>query len=224
MNPRSVIPFPTRWDALPPILPSTRGKKVPKFLACAQADKLILWCAKEAARRQSPMRHHAARIDYLAVQMGLLMGLRNEEMCTLDVDDLDLGRDAQALIHGKGGQERYVPIKCRVRKGGGPEDSLVQQLRDWIGDRADGPLLYSIRGRRMSPRTLYWRICRAGRLSGIVRHVHPHLLRHSFATHLLQAGADIREVQELLGHKHLSSTQIYLHCCTTKLRRAVERL
>lgn len=206
------FPSPELWGIEPP-LPSKRGRKLPNWITREQATQLLTWCQDASARKQCATYAHAAAVDYLAVQIGLFMALRNSEICNLDIEHIDFA-EAQAFICGKGNKEGYVPIK----------QALVTQLKTWIKDRTRGPVLWSIHGRRLHPRTLYWRICRAGRLSGLTKKVKPHTLRHSAACHLLQTGADLREVQELLRHSSISSTSLYLHCCPKRLRAAVERL
>lgn len=206
------FPTPPSWGVDPP-LPSTRGRKLPNWITREQAAQLLSWCAAEVARPQCPTHAHAAKVDYLAIQLGLYLGLRNSEICNLDIEHIDFA-EAQAFVVGKGNKEGYVPVKL----------ALIPQLQGWIGGRKCGPVLWSIHGRRLHPRTLYWRVCRAGRMAGLAKKVRPHTLRHSAACHLLQTGADIREVQEMLRHSNTATTSIYLHCCPKRLRAAVERL
>jgi integrase/recombinase XerC len=147
-------------------------------------------------------------------------GARVSEMCGLDVDDVDQSRRTVRLF-GKGAKERVVPL-------GEPAADAVQA---WLSDgrpafaRADsGPaLLLGARGRRLDPRSAR-RVVHA-RLSAVegVADLGPHGLRHTAATHLLEGGADLRAVQELLGHATLATTQIYTHVSIERLRATYER-
>jgi len=129
-------------------------------------------------------------------------GLRVGEVSALDVFDLDRGSGVITVRRGKGGKERRVPLG---RAG-------LAAVERWLEQRGGdaGPLFINARGGRMSPRTMHRRVERAGQLAG-VHGLHPHALRHSFATHLLDRGADLRGIQELLGHASLGTTQRYTH-------------
>ncbi|MBP4045477.1 tyrosine recombinase XerC [Chromobacterium violaceum] len=129
-------------------------------------------------------------------------GLRLSETVALNLDDVDFS-DSLLRIRGKGGKERLVPI--------GTEAML--RLRTWLGERSAGmdePALFLGRhGRRLGGRQVEKRLRDWAIKTGAGQHVHPHMLRHSFASHMLQSSGDLRAVQELLGHANLSSTQIY---------------
>jgi integrase/recombinase XerC len=129
-------------------------------------------------------------------------GLRLAELAQLDLDDVDL-KDSLARVLGKGNKTRIVPVGRLA----------LQALQDWLRVRAAAPdenALFTNRlGRRLGGRQIENRLAACAIRSGADRHVHPHMLRHSFASHLLQSSGDLRAVQELLGHANLSSTQIY---------------
>jgi integrase/recombinase XerC len=139
-------------------------------------------------------------------------GLRVSELTGLDLDELDLAEGLVRVL-GKGGKERVVPV-------GGPARDA---LRRWVADgrpvllagpdvpRARGALFVNYWGGRLSPRSVARRLDRRVAVAGLPRHLHPHVLRHCFATHLLGNGADLRGIQELLGHASLSTTQRYTH-------------
>ncbi|HJR25212.1 MAG TPA: tyrosine-type recombinase/integrase [Acidimicrobiales bacterium] len=137
-------------------------------------------------------------------------GLRVAELCSLDAGDLDLDR-GRAVVWGKGGKQRAVPLS----------PPAVEALRSWAthrselvtGDSPDGAVFLNRRGRRLSPRDVRRIVDRRA-----VSPTHPHALRHTFATHLLDGGADLRAVQELLGHADLSTTQRYTHVSRERLR------
>jgi integrase/recombinase XerC len=168
-------------------------------------------------------------------------GLRVAEVCGLDVDDLDL--DAQRVrVMGKGGKERVVPMGDYARAAvldylaegrpffldrgaqarGQPVDDVATKAQGGRGTDA-GTLFFNRRAKRLTPRDTRAMVDRyvSGVLSG--RKVSPHTLRHSFATHLLEAGADIRTVQELLGHATLATTQRYTHVSRGRLFDAYRR-
>jgi integrase/recombinase XerD len=133
-------------------------------------------------------------------------GLRVSELVGLDVDDLDL-EDGAVRVLGKGGKEREVPLGRFAREA---VERYLTRARPTIATaRSRGALLLSLRGGRLSRQSVNRLLAAYVRAVGIDRHVSPHSLRHSFATHLLEGGADVRVVQELLGHASVATTQIY---------------
>jgi len=141
------------------------------------------------------------------VELVYSAGLRSAEAVGLDVDDVDF---EQELVHvrGKGGKERVVPLGEEAAWWLG---RYLELARPRLATRAEAALFLSVRGRRLDTSTLR-------RISP-----HPHRLRHAFATHLLEGGADLRTIQELLGHSSLSTTQIYSHVDGKRLRRVYDR-
>jgi tyrosine recombinase XerC len=141
-------------------------------------------------------------------------GLRASELTGLNIDDVDTHQE-EIRVMGKGGKERILPLGRRAR------EAVLKYLRNrkrQEGGGAKAPLFLNYRGRRLTTRSLQ-RIVRkhllkVARASG----TNPHILRHSFATHLLERGADLRAVQELLGHASLSTVQIYTHLTTKRLK------
>lgn len=158
--------------------------------------------------------------DRLVVELLYATGIRVSELCGLDVDDLDRHRRV-ARVLGKGAKERTVPY------GGAAERALDAWLTDGrpaLARAGSGPaLLLGARGGRVDPRTVR-RIVhrRVAKVPG-APDVGPHGLRHSAATHLLEGGADLRTVQELLGHANLATTQIYTHVSIERLRSTYRR-
>lgn len=150
-------------------------------------------------------------------------GLRVGELCALDVDDVDL-RASAVVVTGKGRKQRRVPATQPAVRA---LHAYLGDARSWLLRRAPQPpepaaLFLNLRGRRIGARTV--RAAMATYLSGEgLAPVGPHALRHSFATHLLDNGADLRVVQELLGHESLSTTQIYTHVSTERLRAVYEQ-
>lgn len=175
------------------------------------------------ARRAPPRRAAAdpaadpAREAWRALRDAALLevlygaGLRVSELAALDVADVDLAEAIVRVRSGKGRKSRVVPI-------GPPAVDAVRAWRAAAG-LAEGALFRNVRGGRLTTRALYDVVRAAGAANG-VQGVHPHALRHSFATHLLGSGADIRSIQEMLGHASLSTTQRYTQVELDQLRRA----
>lgn len=153
--------------------------------------------------------------DRLILEMLYGTGMRAAELVRTDMEDLDI-RSGLVRVRGKGGKERLIPLGSTV----------VGILKEYITDRPrqsgswGGPLIPG-RGKdgRMSTRTVQRIVSNWAHRSGLSG-VHPHMLRHTFATHLLNRGAEIRAVQELLGHASLATTQVYTHLTTDRLREA----
>jgi integrase/recombinase XerC len=146
-------------------------------------------------------------------------GLRVGEACALDLGCLEPG-GALLRVRGKGGRERLVPVS------GCATQALAAYLaagRPRLAGPESGPaLLLGARGRRLDPRSARAAVHRAGGAAGLRAGLHPHALRHAFATHLLDGGADLRAVQEMLGHARLSTTQVYTHLTRRRLRTAYD--
>lgn len=145
-------------------------------------------------------------------------GLRLSELCGLDLDDLD--RDTgEAQVTGKGRKTRLVPVGRQA----------LAAIAAWLPHRRSllrnpSPALFvSQRGTRLSPRSVQLRLDRWALQAGLGQHVHPHLLRHAFATHVLQSSGDLRAVQEMLGHASISTTQVYTHLDWQHLARVYDQ-
>jgi integrase/recombinase XerC len=153
--------------------------------------------------------------DRAIVELLYAAGLRVAELCGLDLDDLDLAH-GMLLVFGKGAKERRVPIHERCaqeleRYLAGGRASLMHQ------DSPSAAVFFNRRGHRMGPRDVRRVLDRWS-----VSPTHPHALRHTFATHLLDGGADLRVVQELLGHASLATTQLYTHVSKERLQRVYD--
>jgi integrase/recombinase XerC len=147
-------------------------------------------------------------------------GLRVSEAAGLDLEDVDLSARL-VRVEGKGSRERIVPF------GEAAQDALSSYLPSRAALRHRGedgnpekgePLFINARGKRLTPRSMARLLKRRLRAAGLPADISPHALRHTFATHLLQAGADLRAIQELLGHASLSTTQKYTHLDAARLR------
>lgn len=134
-------------------------------------------------------------------------GLRLSELMALNLVDLDLPANALVVRSGKGGKSRILPIGAKAVKA--IENWL--QLRPKTAAVTESAVFVSARGARLGQRGIQQRLTRWCQKKGITEHIHPHMLRHSFASHLLESSQDLRAVQELLGHSNISTTQIYTH-------------
>ncbi len=149
-------------------------------------------------------------------------GLRVSEVCGLDVDDVDLDR-RRLTVWGKGSKQRIVPLSDPAAAslsdwlGGGRARWLAERSRSVPLDASSAALFHNRSGRRLTPRDVRRVVDRRSPVP-----THPHALRHTFATHLLDGGADLRVVQELLGHADLATTQVYTHVSRERLRRVFD--
>jgi integrase/recombinase XerC len=149
-------------------------------------------------------RDATAQRDRAALELVYSSGLRLSELTSLKVADVDL-RDALVRVTGKGGKTRVLPVGRKARAA----------LAGWLKQRAlwaketEPALFITQQGARLSPRALQMRLRRWALKQGLGVPVHPHMLRHSFASHMLESSGDLRAVQELLGHSNISTTQIY---------------
>jgi tyrosine recombinase XerC len=184
---------------------------LPVVLSLKQMEELLDMPLKSDAPTKGPpwLRYRDAAI----LELFYSSGLRISELLGLDVKDVDFV-DEVVKVTGKGRKERMVPI-------GGAAMRAIQKYRQ---DAAvtNGPLFRSIRGTRITQQAVDLMLKKYLKMSGIPFGVSPHKLRHSFATHLLDAGADLRSVQELLGHASLSTTQIYTHVTKDRLKKAYD--
>ena len=180
-------------------------RSLPKFLTEPQAEALL-----EAGSLEEQTPTVEAR-DQAVLELLYGGGLRVSELCGIDGGDLDLGSGLVKLM-GKGSKERVVPVG----------DSAVKAVKDYLALRGaparGAPLLLAARGGRLNPRAVQLMLKRKLALAGLPADLTPHKLRHACATHLLSIGADLRLVQEQLGHASLSTTQIYTHLSVAKLR------
>jgi integrase/recombinase XerC len=155
--------------------------------------------------------------DRALIELAYSSGLRLAELAGLDVERLDLD-SGEVRVWGKGAKERIVPV-------GAP---ALAALRAWLALRAELPhadpaaLFVGRTGKRMAGRTIERRLAQWAVRQGLARHVHPHMLRHSFASHLLQSSGDLRAVQEMLGHASIASTQVYTHLDFQHLAKAYD--
>jgi integrase/recombinase XerC len=148
-------------------------------------------------------------------------GLRVSEAVGLDVDDVHAGTES-VRVRGKGSKERIAPLGAQAIAAIGEYLRFREERLRHLG-RMERALFINKNGTRLDARSVRRVLVRCARAAGLDRRVHPHTLRHSFATHMLDRGADLRTVQELLGHAHLSTTQVYTHVTVGRLRDEYRR-
>jgi integrase/recombinase XerC len=206
-------------------------KRLPRFLTVQQLVDLLHAPMRQlqlkagnlglSANRQAgrPIEASACYRDLAILETLYSCGLRISELCGLQAEDLNWD-ERLVRVRGKGKKERQVPI-------GEPALSAIRNYWDRLPLAPSGALPVFLprakQTRPLNPRILQARLKRYLTLAGLDPKITPHKLRHSYATHLLDAGADLRSVQELLGHAHLATTQVYTHLTTDRLRRAYDK-
>jgi len=154
--------------------------------------------------------------DRALLELLYATGMRVTEIVSLDLEDINLASATVRVTRGKGGKERIIPIHARAVEA---LDAYLNKARlQLLKDASERALFLNHRGERLTRQGLWLIIKYYVREAGIAGEVTPHTLRHSFATHLLNGKADLRHVQELLGHANISTTQIYTHLSTDRLR------
>ena len=191
-------------------------RTLPEVLEIADANLAMESLATRAAEEETPMSLR----DVAMVELLYATGARVAELCGLDLSDVDYDRQTIRVL-GKGNKERTIPM-------GNP---AMKALKVWIKDgrdviknaQSDNAVFLGARGKRIDQRTVRTVVYKAlEAIEGIDR-MGPHALRHSAATHLLEGGADLRTVQEILGHASLATTQIYTHVSTDRLQKAFKQ-
>jgi integrase/recombinase XerC len=172
------------------------ARPLPKALSVEAAQRLL-----DGEPENSPLSLQDAAMFELLYSSGLRVG----ELVALDLSDEP--QKGEVTVTGKGSKTRTVPVGAKAR------DALKRwlSLRGAIAVPDEKALFVGGRGKRISPSRVWQRLTRWARRRGLAEHVHPHMLRHSFASHLLQSSQDLRAVQEMLGHASISTTQVYTH-------------
>lgn len=203
-------------DVSQPVRPPAPPRRLPKALTVDQVTAVLAAAAGPDSAESDDLGQRVRRLRSAAL-LELLYGTgaRISEAVGLDIDDLDLGGNPSVRLHGKGGRDRVVPLgRCAVAA----LSAYLTRGRPALVTPASGAAVFlSRRGGRLS-RQSAWSALRAAAEAAGVAGVSPHVLRHSFATHLLDGGADIRVVQELLGHASVRTTQIYTMVTVDRLR------
>jgi integrase/recombinase XerC len=204
-NPAQMLRTPKKREALPDVLDV---RELARLLGAVERNDV--WERHFRGRRER---------DRLLLALFAYAGLRRGELLGLDWDDVDLERRLLRVRRAKGGRQRVVPI----------HPALATLFTDYLGFRARDPepaLFVGVQGKRLSATILTQTFRRYAHAAGVTerKRVTPHTLRHVFASELLRSGANLRQIQELLGHKHLDSTQRYTRVTAHELRGAVKRL
>jgi integrase/recombinase XerD len=182
-------------------------KSLPRFLTFDEVDRLLA--------APDPDKPLGLR-DRAMLEVLYATGIRVSELLSLRVEDLNLSVGYLTCL-GKGSRERIVPLG---RKAIDQLQQYLKRVRGSLVGQNHSPYLFTNRNGAKMSRQGFWKILKAhGRAAGIKRRLSPHVLRHSFATHLLEHGADLRAVQMMLGHADISTTQIYTHVNRERLRR-----
>jgi len=183
---------------------------IPKFLNLEEIERIS---QSPDAQRKTGLRDHAM------IELLYATGLRVSELCSLGVGDLNLEMGVLRAT-GKGKKQRMIPV-------GKAALAAVRKYQDTgrpaiLKGRPSRYLFVTAQGGPMT-RQAFWKLLRGhGRKAGVFHHLTPHVIRHSFATHLLEGGADLRSVQSMLGHADISTTQIYTHVMRSRLRKTVD--
>ena len=188
--------------------PAQIPRRLPKALSIGEVTELIDGAGSEGV----------AIRDRALIELLYATGARVSEVIALDV--VDLRRDSELAtvkLRGKGGKERIVPIGSFARLA---LDQYLTRIRPNLEKKSEPALFLSVRGARLTRQSAWQLVLKAAKNAGLERKVSPHALRHSFATHLIDGGADIRVVQELLGHASVTTTQIYTMVTIDKLRES----
>lgn len=197
-DPTAVLVLPRQW------------KSLPKYLNLEAINRLT---EAPDTSRATGLRNRAM------IELLYASGLRVSELCQLELSDLN--RDLGVIrVLGKGGKQRLVPVG----------EAALEAVNSWLEGgrrsllrgRASRYLFVTARGSRLTRQGFWKALARCGRAAGVAGRLSPHMLRHSFATHLLEGGADLRAVQTMLGHADISTTQIYTHVARSRLKKTVE--
>ena len=202
-----------RTDADPTALMTSPRiwKNLPKYLTKEEVDRLI-----EATEGDRP----TAIRDRAMIELLYASGLRVSELCQVQTGDLDLELGLVRVL-GKGNRQRIVPVGSAAQAA--VSYYLTVSRPVLLKGRVSRYLFVTARGGRLTRQGFWKSMAGYGRKAGIGRRLSPHMVRHSFATHLLEGGADLRSVQTMLGHVDISTTQIYTHVMRSRLQAVVDR-
>ncbi len=197
-DPTSVLAAPRQW------------KSLPKYLTSEEIDRLLA--------APNPAKPNGMR-DRAMLELLYATGLRVSEMCSVQVGDLDRSLGIVRVV-GKGNKQRLVPV------GRAALSAVTEYLEGarprLLRGRSSRFLFVTARAKPLTRQGFWKALSLYGRAAGILRRLTPHVLRHSFATHLLEGGADLRSVQTMLGHADIATTQVYTHVLRSRLRKIVD--
>jgi len=188
------------------------GKSLPKPISISQVHRLLEQPAKLATLE--------AKRDEAMLTLLYASGMRVSELVSLNLGDIDID-DGNVRCFGKGHKERVIPI---YEQAASLVREYVEEARPHLIHNVDEKALFlNRRGERLT-RQGFWQILKGyAKSAGLDEEITPHTLRHSFATHMLSGGADLRSVQQLLGHANISTTQVYTHLTSEHIRRTYEK-
>jgi integrase/recombinase XerC/integrase/recombinase XerD len=186
-----------------------RRRSLPRVLSSGELEDLL-----ERVPAGTPLELR----DRAMLELAYAAGLRAEELVTVRADGIDFDSE-QIRVEGKGGKTRFVPVGEPALRAAA---RYLERGRAALAEADEPALFVSKSGRALSTSDVRRRLRRWARAAGIAGEVHPHALRHSFATHLLDGGADLRSIQELLGHASVSTTQLYTRVESARLRKAYQ--
>lgn len=199
-DPTEFLPLPKSWSTLP------------KYLNLEEIDRMV----------QAPDQTKPTGVrDRAMMELLYATGLRVSELCAVEIGDLDADLGV-IRVTGKGNKQRLVPVGKEALSAisayvdGGARGKLLK-------GRASRYLFVTARGGKLSRKSFWKLLIRHGKAAGIFHGLTPHVIRHSFATHLVERGADLRSVQTMLGHADISTTQIYTHVARSRLREQFDR-
>lgn len=187
------------------------GRTLPEVLSVEEIDAMVAAIDMEKAEGQ---RNHAI------IETMYGCGLRVSELCDLRIDNINFDEGVLMVI-GKGNKQRLVPMS----------EVSIEQIKIWFEDRsqlkikkgAESYVFLNRRGNRLTRMMIFYIVRQLAELAGIRKPISPHTLRHSFATHLLEGGANLRAIQQMLGHESISTTELYLHLDKSHLREEILR-
>ncbi len=193
-NPAENLTLPKRW------------KRLPKALSNVEIDQLL---------HPLPWQDPSTLCDQAILELAYASGLRLSELCGIRLEQLHLDARFVTVI-GKGNKERVVPVGGQAIKA--LNAYLTAARPALISARSPANVFLTQRGTKFARETLWARFKKRAKQAGVSRNVTPHMLRHSFATHLLEHGADLRAIQEMLGHATINTTEVYTHVAGNRLR------
>jgi integrase/recombinase XerD len=198
-DPTAIVPLPRQWRGLP------------NYLTMEEINRLL---EAPDARKPTGVR------DRAMLELLYATGLRVTELCQVQVSDLDQDLGIVRVL-GKGNKQRIVPVGSSALSA--VSNYMEETRAKLLRGRGSRYLFVTARGGRLTRQGFWKALAGYGRRAGIMRRLTPHAVRHSFATHLLEGGADLRSVQTMLGHADISTTQIYTHVMRSRLQKIVDR-
>lgn len=195
------------------------GRRLPKYLTLEEVDK-ILMASEDYQKEKDPQKRARAQRNETMLKVLYATGLRVSELVSLKLNDVNL-QSGSLLVMGKGSKERYVPMG---RQAISALENYFREGRLVLLGEKKSLFVFVNRGGTSLTRQSFWMFLKKiAKETGIGKTISPHVLRHSFATHLLENGADLRSVQLMLGHADISTTQIYTHVSHKHLRTLHEK-